>query len=64
MYFAGERRGQMLWEPTNVWKHGGKLHHDHATHQTEDYSWAKNCFFLILLITIVSPYHVPIDTSL
>ena len=35
----------MLWETTNVWNDGGRLHHDHATHQIEEYSWANNCFF-------------------
>ena len=29
----------------NIWKDGGGLHHDHATHEIKDYSWASNCFF-------------------
>ena len=39
----------MLWETTNVWKDGMRLHHDHATHKIEGYSWAKIFFYSNIL---------------
>ena len=61
MYFGGAE--EKFVRNHNIWKDGGRLHHDHATHQIEDY-FEPTIVFLILLITIVSPYCVPNDTSL
>ena len=36
MYFGGID-DKCREKPKNVWKEGGRLHHDHATHQIEDY---------------------------
>ena len=50
----------------NRWKDRGILHHDHATHQIEDYSWANNCFLNFILeptILAVSPTNTDFSNS-